>query len=167
MTTEERLKELILSKYKSVRAFTIEHNIPYSTVNNIFERGIGNMGISTAIKICNLLNIDVEALVNGEILEKTDTIKSADTLNPKEKELISKLRSYNDEDKQRVYDTFDSIDTEIAKNKTILKLLQEERERTRGFAVAYGGKTATTSYGPEEKKIIDELLKKAREESQR
>ena len=32
MNVEERLKELILANYKSIRAFTIAAGIPYSTV---------------------------------------------------------------------------------------------------------------------------------------
>lgn len=67
LTVEEQLKMLILQQYKSVRAFSIAHDIPYSTIDNIFKRGVGNIGITTAIKICQILSIDVTALGNGII----------------------------------------------------------------------------------------------------
>ena len=48
MNIEERLKQLILSKYKSIRAFTKEVNIPYSTVDTMLKRGIS--GTNNSIK---------------------------------------------------------------------------------------------------------------------
>lgn len=70
MTPEDQLKEIILSKYKSIRSFALENGFPYSTINNIFKRGVGNIGITTAIKICELLHIDPDALGRGEIKPK-------------------------------------------------------------------------------------------------
>lgn len=67
MSTEEKLKDLILSKYKSVREFTITVDIPYTTLDSIFKRGIGNSSVSTILKICNALHIKADALANGEI----------------------------------------------------------------------------------------------------
>ena len=49
MPIEEQLKQLILSNYKSVRAFTMETAIPYSTVDNIFKRGIGGTAVTTVV----------------------------------------------------------------------------------------------------------------------
>ena len=68
MTTEEKLKDLILKRYHSVREFTIEIGLPYSTINSIFYRGIGNSSVSNVIKICKALRISTDALADGEIV---------------------------------------------------------------------------------------------------
>lgn len=67
MTIEEKLKQHILSRYKSVREFTIMHDIPYTTVDSIFKRGIGNSSVNNVIKICKALHISADALVEGSI----------------------------------------------------------------------------------------------------
>ena len=68
MTTEDKLKELILKRYHSVREFTIENDIPYTTIHSIFRRGIGNSSVSNVIKICKALGISADALADGEIV---------------------------------------------------------------------------------------------------
>lgn len=67
MTLEEQLKEEILSKYKSVNAFTKQFNIPYSTLDSIFKRGIKNGGIDTMMKIFGALNLDIESIKTGKL----------------------------------------------------------------------------------------------------
>ena len=67
MTTEEKLKDLILKRYHSVREFTIANDIPYTTIHSIFKRGIGNSSINNVIKICKALGISADALADGEI----------------------------------------------------------------------------------------------------
>ena len=67
MTTEERLKDLILKRYNSVREFTISIDLPYTTMDSIFRRGVGNSSVSNIIKICKALNISADALADGEI----------------------------------------------------------------------------------------------------
>lgn len=69
MTTEEKLKNFILNRYHSVREFTIQHNIPYTTMDSIFRRGIGNSSVTNIIKICKALNISADALADGEIAQ--------------------------------------------------------------------------------------------------
>ena len=63
MTPEEKLRDLILAKYKSLRAFTQECNISYSTVNSMLLRGIAGAGVSTVLKVCQSLDISVEDLL--------------------------------------------------------------------------------------------------------
>lgn len=67
MTTEEKLKDLILRRYHSIREFTIEIDMPYTTMDSIFRRGIGNSSVSNIIKICKALKISADALADGEI----------------------------------------------------------------------------------------------------
>ena len=79
MPIEEQLKQLILSNYKSVRAFTMETAIPYSTVDNIFKRGIGGTAVTTVVKICDALGITVEGITRGTIEPKSSGNSSAQT----------------------------------------------------------------------------------------
>ena len=79
MTTEEKLKELILKRYNSIREFTIAIDMPYTTMDSIFRRGIGNSSVSNIIKICKALGISADALADGDISpSKTRAVISAD-----------------------------------------------------------------------------------------
>jgi DNA-binding Xre family transcriptional regulator len=77
MKIEEKLQELILNRYHSLREFTIDIGIPYTTIHSIFRRGIDNSSLSNIIKICKALNISVDALAEGEIvfMKKQKTIE--------------------------------------------------------------------------------------------
>lgn len=68
MTIEEKLKNYILSKYRSVREFTMEFDIPYSTVAMLFKRGMANSSIQTIIRICQALEISADELAEGKIV---------------------------------------------------------------------------------------------------
>jgi len=68
MSTEDKLKDLILKRYHSVREFTIATDIPYTTMVSIFNRGINNANLSNVIKICKTLGISADALADGEIV---------------------------------------------------------------------------------------------------
>lgn len=57
---EDKLKQLILSRYSSVKSFAEENDMPYSTVRSILERGIMNANVENAIKICSALGIRPE-----------------------------------------------------------------------------------------------------------
>ena len=70
MTGEEKLREIILTRYGSVREFSIKYDIPYSTLSSVFRRGIANAGISTIIKICDALHISADELAIGNIVDK-------------------------------------------------------------------------------------------------
>ncbi|MDU5351075.1 MAG: hypothetical protein E6147_08810 [Peptostreptococcus sp.] len=56
MTIENQLRELILLKHSSLREFTFNIGIPYSTMSNM-------------VKICNALDIKLDELVAGRIVE--------------------------------------------------------------------------------------------------
>lgn len=81
MNTEEKLKELILRRYHSIREFTTVINIPYTTMDSIFRRGIGNSSVTNIVKICKGLKISVDALADGDIVpikERPHTPKNLD-----------------------------------------------------------------------------------------
>ena len=68
MTIEEKLKELILTQYKSVREFVQVADMPYSSVDSMFRRGIHNSSVSNVIKLCNALKISTDELAQGRIV---------------------------------------------------------------------------------------------------
>lgn len=67
MPIEERLKNYINSRYASVNEFCEMANIPNSTLQTVFKRGITNTSSKTIFKICDALSLDVKALYAGEI----------------------------------------------------------------------------------------------------
>lgn len=81
MTLEEQLKNEILSRYKSVRAFTTAINVPYSTLDSVFKRGISNAGVSTMIKVFGALDLDIESISSGILYHRsTEQKKSPSTV---------------------------------------------------------------------------------------
>lgn len=70
MSVEEQLKQEILSKYKSVRAFTTQFDIPYSTLDSVFKRGVTNAGVGNMIKVFNALDLDIESILSDELKHK-------------------------------------------------------------------------------------------------
>jgi len=57
-TREQKLRNLILDKYVSLRQFAIVADIPYSSLTTGLTRGIAGMQFDTVIKICKTLNIE-------------------------------------------------------------------------------------------------------------
>lgn len=60
-TTEvrtRRLREYILSEYKSVRKFAAAAEIPYSTLVTALERGVDGMAYGTVMRICEVLHLN-------------------------------------------------------------------------------------------------------------
>ena len=51
------IKAEIKRQYKSVRKFSEDSGIPYSTLSNALSKGIGGTSYDTVIKICKLLNL--------------------------------------------------------------------------------------------------------------
>ena len=68
MNVEDRLKELIIKKFGTMKHFTDYVGIPNSTFANILRRGIKNANVLTIIKICQALNISTDDLAEGKIV---------------------------------------------------------------------------------------------------
>lgn len=68
MSIEEKLKGLILTKYRSLREFTQTIDMPYQTMDSILKRGVDKASISNIIKICKALDISADELANGHIV---------------------------------------------------------------------------------------------------
>ncbi len=57
MNREQKLRNLILDRYKSLRRFSKEIDIPYSTLMTILTRDIGGASFDIILKICKKLDI--------------------------------------------------------------------------------------------------------------
>lgn len=84
MTIEEKLKDLILLRYKSIREFSILIDMPYTTIDSIFRRGVGNSSVSNIIKICKALGISADELADGKIVPLSNHIIHSDMIEIKE-----------------------------------------------------------------------------------
>lgn len=58
MRREERLRNLILDQFVSLRQFSLEADIPYSTLMTILSRGVSGASFDLVIRICKKLELD-------------------------------------------------------------------------------------------------------------
>ncbi len=58
MNREQKLRNIILDRYKSLRQFSLKADIPYSTLMTLLSRDIGGASFDVVIKICKKLEID-------------------------------------------------------------------------------------------------------------
>lgn len=68
MTTEDKLRQYILTKYRSLREFAQEIQMPYSTINTIMNKGIAGSSVNKIITICQALQISTDDLAEGRIV---------------------------------------------------------------------------------------------------
>lgn len=58
MNREQRLRNLILDRYASLRQFAAAADVPYSSLMTLLSRGIGGASFDTMMRICKVLEID-------------------------------------------------------------------------------------------------------------
>lgn len=58
MSREQKLRNLILDRYTSLRQFAIDADIPYSTLMTLLSRDVGGASFDIVVKICKQLDID-------------------------------------------------------------------------------------------------------------
>lgn len=63
---EDKLKQLIIDKYGSIRQFSLKADIPNTTIDSILKRGIDNSNVGNVIKICKVLNISIDNLLDNK-----------------------------------------------------------------------------------------------------
>lgn len=155
MNKSAKLKNIILSKYKSIREFSNIVGIPNSTLVSALDNGIEGMAVSKVIQICEVLNIDVKTF---EPLELTNN-----TISHQERVHIKKYRLLNENGQVKTDDYMDDLlkveqyragDKEefskpLAPDPTIdydaaIEEAEAEIARTRYARIAaYGGKNMT------------------------
>lgn len=65
---ERQVMDLILKNYASKSDFARKADLPYSTLDSIFKRGLQNASIANIIKLCTALNISADGLSNGKVI---------------------------------------------------------------------------------------------------
>jgi len=109
--TENQLKDFILNKYKSIREFAIHIDMPYSTIDNIFKRGLSKANVTNIISICKALGISTDMLAEGKIIALDKTQADTDTLSKIEQRILGNFRSLNSEGQSKVYDYVEDLVT--------------------------------------------------------
>lgn len=126
MTIEEQLKNEILSRYKSVRAFTTAINVPYSTLDSVFKRGISNAGVSTIIKVFNALDLDVESIKSSTLTQKRQVTKKSPSYSD---EAIKLAADYDGRMDDRGRENVRSVaDLEVARYRAAIQAKQGQPE---------------------------------------
>ncbi len=58
MNREQKLRNMILDRYPSLRQFAVEADIPYSTLMTLLSRDVGGASFDVIIRICKQLEVD-------------------------------------------------------------------------------------------------------------
>lgn len=74
MSIEDEIKKMIESKYGNVKNFSIQNDLPYTTVRSILERGVLNAKVENVIKMADGLGVKAEDLFDGESKNSITTI---------------------------------------------------------------------------------------------
>lgn len=88
MTREEHLRKLMILKSGTVKSFSEDIGLAYTTVRSILERGILNAKVENVIKICNGLNIKPESLANIDDTIISKSLKTIIELQPPRQENV-------------------------------------------------------------------------------
>ena len=64
---ESKIKELIISRYGSLKKFSEKINMPWTTLESILQRGIANSNITNVLKITREFGRVAEKLVDGQL----------------------------------------------------------------------------------------------------
>ena len=107
---ENKIKDMIITRYGSLRYFCQKINVPYSTIDSILKRGIGKANVLNVIKICNALDISVDSLQHGII----EPINKIEQVTPEEfasevKLLLKKTENLTEQQKQHLLNTLNFI----------------------------------------------------------
>lgn len=108
MTKTEKLKNIILSRYGSIREFSKIVGIPSTTLTSALDRDIGGMAVDRVIKICDALDLNVKTF------EPLDTHSKESILSKEESMILFNFNKLNDLGKNEANKRVAEL-TEIAK----------------------------------------------------
>lgn len=117
----QKLKNIILNRYGSIREFSKFVEIPSTTLTSALDKGIGGMAIDRVIKICELLNIDVKTFEPLNVELKENNLTNLET------RLLKGFNQLNDLGKEEAIKRVKEL-TEIS------KYTQEEKEYLKPLA---------------------------------
>ena len=131
MTIEEKLREYILTYYKSIREFTQKAEIPYSTMDGILKRGIANSSIGNILKVCSALGISADELARNRIVPSANQVKHI--LICEIPEMLSHMRKNKDDYMDLTIDgkkiTDNEFETILDMNEMTIELIKKKREQ--------------------------------------
>lgn len=90
MEKENELKRLMELKSGSVKAFSEEVGLAYTTVRSILQRGVYNSNVENVLKICKGLNLKAEKILDYDNGEQ-ELENEVDTLPVKEIPIVSQI----------------------------------------------------------------------------
>ncbi len=137
MSVEENLKEMICREYGSVRQFAQKIDVKYSTVMAILRRGVKNSNIDNVIKICHTLNISVDALAEGRIVELPHIKATYSTEVNELPELINAYLSFFENNIECTLDYIPLTDSEMSFFVDGVNFLFEQIRNLRKRTLAY------------------------------
>ncbi|HCO75003.1 MAG TPA: XRE family transcriptional regulator [Clostridium sp.] len=108
MNKTEKLKNIILSRYGSIREFSKIVGIPSTTLTSALDRDIGGMAVDRVIKICDVLDLNVKTF------EPLDTHSKESILSKEESMILFNFNKLNDLGKNEANKRVAEL-TEIAK----------------------------------------------------
>lgn len=82
-TTENRIKEMIINRYGSLKKFCEIINMPWTTLDSILKRGFSNSNITNVMKISHELKVDTESLASGKIVNSVERTEAGIQETPK------------------------------------------------------------------------------------
>lgn len=133
MSIEEKLREYILTYYKSIREFTQIAEIPYSTMDGILKRGIANSSIGNVLKVCQALGISADELANNKVVPNRGNPNHI--LISEIPEMLKYMRKNREEYEDLTIDgqplSEHEFDTLIDVNEMTVNLIINKRERVR------------------------------------
>ena len=106
MTIEEQLRKEILKQYGSVRAFTNEIGVSYSTLDSALKRGISNAGVSTMIRVFQALQLDIENIQRGDLYYSAENENAPSR---KDAALLAMFNQLNEEGQEKLLDYADDL----------------------------------------------------------
>lgn len=105
MEKSDILRNEILKKYRSVRQFALELDIPYSTLVTALDRGIEGMAYGTVIKMCEHLQLNPVDFSSLEVYNP-DNFSSQRILDDR---VLKKYRRLNQAGRELVMTMMDDI----------------------------------------------------------
>lgn len=124
MNIEEAVKMIILKKYGTLKDFSNEIGIPYSTIYGVFKRGFSNSTVDNVLAICEALNLSADSLAEGHIKIKEETVTKAPNDLKELEEALKKIIDSANTDR-----IINSSECNLLKNnmEAVLLLIKQER----------------------------------------
>ncbi|PNZ87131.1 helix-turn-helix domain-containing protein [Staphylococcus devriesei] len=119
MEKETHLKHLMELKSGSVKAFSVEIGLAYTTVRSILERGVFNAKVENVIKICRGLNIKPENLMEIDDTIISESITKIIQLTPPRQHNVLNFANHQLELQNSTDDNVIDLDTYKNENTTL------------------------------------------------